>query len=241
MIIVSAYYDIPNKRNKDFYFSNLRLFFNLLNNDKKIVFFTDELNYNLLKSYENENIKFIIKPFEELRVFKKFPENFWIKQIEKDVEKYHTWQLSALWANKKYFVEEAIELYNLYEWFIWVDCGCIRTIDWESSCINFTKRDLPKKEGIYLQLLNQLPNDILFFKYPDIYVSGAIILFHKKYISEFINNYNILLNVYNDNNLCSTSDQYIMASMIQFNNSNLNCIYCNYEKIDRWFFFLNYF
>ena len=241
MIIVSAYYDIPNKRNKDFYLSNLKLFFNFLNNDNKIIFFTDELNYNLIKSYENKNIKFIIKPFEELRVFEKFPEKFWVKQIEKDIEKYHTWQLAALWANKKYFVEEAMEMHTSEDWFIWVDCGCIRTIKWESNCINFTKRKLPEKEGTYLQLINQIPDDVYFFRYPDIYVAGAIILFHKKHILDFINNYNNLLQIYDINSFCATSDQYIMASMLKFNTPNLNSIYCETEQIDKWFFFLEYF
>lgn len=248
MLLVSCYYNIPSKKSKDFYYSQIKNFFNFLSDDIKIIFFTDKENYDELKNLAKNNVQFIIRPFESLRVFSEFNKEFWNRQVERDVEKYHTWQLAALWANKKYFVQEVSELFSENEWYLWIDSGCIRDKSWEKTCINFTKRNCEIEEAVYVQLLNNIPNNKIFFEYPDMHTAGALILFHKNLISKFINDYNDMLRIYDLNNICGNSDQYIMSSLIIKNQTNIKPIL--YESLsnkiketifDRWFFFLGFF
>ncbi len=212
MLLVTCYYNIPSKNSKEFYYSHIERFFKFI--DKKIIFFTDEENYHELKKFAKNNIYFCIRSFDSLRIFLEFNKEFWEKQVNIDVEKYHTWELAALWANKKYFIQEASEIYSDNEWYMWIDSGCIRDDKWEKTCINFTKRNYLLQEGIYFQLLNNIPDNKLFFEFPENnYIAGALILFHKNEINNFIKEYNEMLRIYDYNNICGNSDQYIIASL----------------------------
>lgn len=247
MLLVSCYYNIPSKNSKDFYFSQIENFFNFLQ-DVKIIFFTDQENYAELKKFAKDNIHFCIISFDSLRVFSEFNKEFWDRQVERDIEKYHTWQLAALWANKKYFVQEASELFPENEWYMWTDSGCIRDKYWEKTCINFTKRNIELQEGIYVQLLNKIPDSKIFFQFPDMYTAGALILFHKNFIYKFISDYNNMLIIYDLNNISGNSDQHIMSSLVVRNQTNIkpilyDSICCEIKEtiFDKWFFFLGLF
>ena len=204
MLLVSCYYNIPSKNTKEFYYSQIEFFFNFINT--KIIFFTDQENYVELKKFAKDNIHFCIMSFESLRVFSEFNKEFWDRQEERDIEKYHTWQLAALWANKKYFVQEASELFPENEWYMWIDSGCIRDKSWENTCSQFTKRNYTLSKGVYVQLLNNITIDKIYFQFPDIYTAGALILFHKNFIYKFISDCNKMLIIYDLNNICGNSE-----------------------------------
>jgi hypothetical protein len=232
MIIISCYYEIPSKQSKEFYYENIKRFFRKLS-WQKIYFFTDQSNYDSLKILAGKNVNFIIQAFENIPIFKDFSPEFWKKEILNDPEKYHTWQLGALWACKSYFVRQVSDMYFGDEWFVWVDAGCVRTESWNLD--DFTRRNVISQPGVYLQLLNNLSNKEFFQYGGGSYIAGSHILFHKSLISNFIENYKQTINKYIENKLCIIDDQYIIASMIK-TSVFLKPIIFNGICPDRWFF-----
>lgn len=241
MRIVTAYYSIPSKQSHDFYMQNIVNFFKYIR--APVVFFTDQNIYTDLSSIAPPNIEFQIKPFEEMTIFQEFPKEFWETQITRDPEPYHTWQLGALWANKKGFVKVASELYK-DDWFLWVDAGCIRKPTWKEYAIKTGLRNYPLEPGVYIQCLNRMPQGKTFFTFPDRYIAGALIAFHRKYIDEYINEYNKMLNTYNSIKVSATMDQYIIASLNVKKSKYIHFIermqMTDYVQScpDAWFFFL---
>lgn len=230
MIIVSCYYNIPSKRSKEFYYGNIRRFFEKLI-WQKIYFFTDKETHNDIEKLAGPNVEFIIQEFEESRIFNDFPIDFWKKEILNDPEKYHTWQLGALWGSKSYFVKQVSDITS-EEWLVWVDAGCVRADGWNLN--DFTRRNTISEPGVYLQLLNSLPSKE-FFEYPDVFIAGSHILFHRSYISEFIEEYKKTIIKYEKAKKSLISDQHIMNSMCK-NSSFLKPIIHNFSCPDPWFF-----
>jgi hypothetical protein len=203
---------------------------------QKIIFFTDEENYDLLKAFAGPNVQFILQEFDDLPIFQDFPQQFWQREIlfeHKKYHKHHTWQLGAIWASKSYFVRTACHLALLDdEWFIWVDAGCVRTEEWKLD--DFTHRNTFSDPGVYVQLLTQLASKE-FFEFPDVFIAGSHILFHRSYIQPFIDSYNEQMNKYIKNNFSTISDQYIIASMCK-DSSFLKTVPYNISCPDKWFF-----
>jgi len=229
MIIVSAYYTIPSKKPKEFYYEHIQRFFRKLN-WQKIIFFTDQENYNSLKVFAGPNVQFVIQEFDDLPVFHDFSQDFWKREILIDPEPYHTWQLGALWACKSYFVSTASELSD-EQWFVWVDAGCVRTEEWNLD--DFTRHNTFSEPGVYVQLLNPLPKQEFFQFDKKSYIAGSHILFHRSKIDLFIQSYKEVVDKYIRNKKCIIDDQYIIASMNV--TPVMNVISCP----DKWFFFFS--
>lgn len=236
MIIVTAYYDIPSKASKKVYYEYIQLFFKKISTP--VIFFTDTVNYLNFKKIANINVQFIIMPFENLEIFNDFSPDFWKNQIVLDPEKYHTWQLGALWANKSFFVRHASTLFKNEKWFIWVDAGSVRKDSWKLDM--FTRRNRFVEPAVYLQLLNPIPKSTVFFKYPDVHIAGSHILFHVLFIDKYIDLYKTTLKLYDDSNKSLIMDQHVIATMTK-NESFLNTIpYRGPMNTERWFFFFNF-
>lgn len=239
MLVVTAYYNIPSKASQYFYHENIKRFFEYVN--IAVIFFTDEANYTILKEFAKKNVTFHIQAFEDMEIFKEFSSDFWKYQITKDPEKYHTWQLGALWANKSRFVKQATGLYPLDDWYMWVDSGSIRSDDWKPLLSDFGKRPLPSSPGVYLQKINDIPEN-KYFKYNFFAIAGSHILFHKDYIAKFIEHYCNMVREYEKENVSLIMDQYIMASIVsQKKMEGIFTIRKNIECPDEWFFFFLYF
>ena len=234
MLIVSAYYIIPSKQLHEFYMEHLKRFFEYIR--EPVVFFTDDATLLKIKPFAKSNINFIVKPFKSLGVFEQFPFDFWQRQIERDPELYHTWQLGAIWANKMYFLRDATKFQG-DDWLVWVDAGCIRKDAWRPYIDTFTKRDTFQTPGVYMQLLKPLPSQApKYYVYPDSYVAGAIIVAHRSKIDDYIDAYNSKLEEYDKAGVSGTMDQYIMASILDV--PWIHGIVCDVNVPDEWFFFL---
>ena len=233
MKIITCYYNIPSKASTEFYYENIKCFFRKLT-WQPVIFFTDQKNFDYLKEFAGKNIEFIIQPFEKSPVFEDFSEDFWKEQILNDPEHYHTWQLGAIWASKSYFVRQASKLCT-DEWLIWVDAGCVRTNAWNLD--DFTRRNTFSEPGVYVQLLNPLPEQdfFQFNSHGPSYIAGSHILFHRSKIDLFIQSYKEVVNTYIQNKMCVIDDQYIIASMCK-DSSFLKTIPHNISCPDRWFF-----
>ena len=241
MRIVSAYYKIPSKQPHSFYLENMKRFFEQLK--APILFFTDEECLLELKPLAKENVEFRVKPFESLEIFKNFDKAFWEKQIEVDIETYHTWQLGAVWANKHLFAKEAFTEYPDEDWFLWVDAGCIRKDSWAPYTEKTGLRKYPLDPGVYVQSLNPIPRERVFFRYPDQFIAGGLILFHRDHIDNYIKEYAFGLMKYGILKLSGIMDQYVIAHLSQ----QFSFIHCVDRKLmteyvqgcpDPWFFFL---
>jgi hypothetical protein len=233
MIIISAYYSIPSKKPKEFYYEHIQRFFRKLN-WQTIIFFTDQENYDSLNVFAGPNVQFVIQEFDDLPIFKDFPQQFWQREILFEHKKYHkdhTWQLGALWASKSYFVRTASKFSN-EQWFVWVDAGCVRTDAWNLD--HFTHRNTFSDPGVYVQLLTQLAPKH-FFEFPDVFIAGSHILFHRSYIQRYIESYIQTINQYIENKYSIIMDQYIIASMCK-HSLFLKKVPCKISCPDRWFF-----
>jgi hypothetical protein len=212
MQIVSAYYKIPSKKSHEAYMEFLKGFFAFTK--RPILFFTEEALVKELDKISEQNVEFAVQPFNEMDVFTEYPSKFWKEQIKRGKEEDVTWQLAALRANKKHFLDRASEIKKDANWFIWVDAGCIRLPHWAPIMRDFTVRNRFQEPGIYMQLLKAPKPEENFFKAPAVHVAGAILLAHRDYIKPYIEEYNATLDCY-DSLKIPAQDQYIMASIKQ--------------------------
>jgi hypothetical protein len=130
--IVSCYYQLnTSKHSKDEYMSWITNF--LVNIDTPIVMFSDGPEYEFMcqiRTHAGLREKFfpVRKPFSELAFSTPGWIQIWTNQVEKSNHKHlHNQELFRIWANKSFFVQEAIQL-NPFESdvFVWCDAGCWR-------------------------------------------------------------------------------------------------------------------
>jgi hypothetical protein len=130
--VVSCYYQLKqSKHSPDEY---MRWITNFLRNiDAPIVMFSDGAEYELLCQIRNQAgllDKFypVRKPLAELEFSTPQWIETWTKQVEKSKFKHlHNQELYRIWANKSFFVREAIELNPFHsDAFVWCDAGCWR-------------------------------------------------------------------------------------------------------------------
>jgi len=243
--IVSAYYKIPTgKCTHEKYIDYIKLFFNFFRG-KRVIFFTDSFTLDEFheKDINTAGIEFILKNFKDLPILTKFPYSFWERQIERDVEHYHTPELGIIWASKKEFIREASELLPNENWFAWMDAGCVRTPEWMSFSKDFGTRGILQNPGIYVTQLNRHIPKKEFFTYPDVFIGGGLNVFHRNFIKIFCDSYDAMLRKYDEAKVCATSDQYIICSLMH-NNTSIIPIHHSNCKIaipdTEWFFFLGY-
>jgi len=242
--IVSAFYEIPSKASIDFYLPHIERFFTYIT--QKCIFFTNCSTYTKLEGLvtkcNNKNIQVNLLEFNDLPGLTYRDYTFWEKQCKIDVEKYHTPELAIMWHNKSHLVKKATTLVDC-NYYIWCDAGCIRNDRWKDICFNFGHRNCLTEESISVQLLKQIPSTQLFFRYPDVYVAGAIIGAEKKMWDVFIEVSEATISEYVSNSICCNSDQYIIASSIVKYPTLFTTVVYNpveYNCPDGWFFFLNY-
>ena len=96
-IIVSAYFKIPSKASHEFYLEHLKRF--LTNIKTNIVFFTTPDLVETLQHIRGDlPINFqLINSIYDIVAFKRYGYDFWQKQCNIDVEKYHTPEVAAIW------------------------------------------------------------------------------------------------------------------------------------------------
>lgn len=225
---------------RELYNEALTNFFKYLRG-KPITFFTDAETYPFIRKIANDTTDIQVRDFNHFPIFQDLSVAEWKEHMEMDTEKYHTWQLGAIWASKSYFVKETAELHPEENWFVWVDSGCIRTPAWEPHLEDFTTRDMIlTRPGVYLQLLRPLPTspDLIEFHPTEKYIAGAIIAFHREYIHQYIDEYVKIFKEYTAAKKPAICDQFVMTTAAQ----RFKWIHAIQPRIkavpDMWFFFL---
>lgn len=255
LTIVSCYYKINSKRSHNEYNIYIN---NLLNNLKaNIVIYTSTEEYQYINSFKNEknNIKIIIKNFEEIELYKKYF-NIMDKQYEMDEQKWteRTYQCYILWNSKLDFLKETIELnpFNSDK-FMWLDIGAVRTPDIVNYLNTFPKYENISKNKIDIVFLKSYKDKNQKYFKNEVHLGGLyaggkdiIIKFHELFYNKF--------QEYIDNNQFIGCDQQIISSVYLENNDIFNLIEPYKDnitennkliplqsKIDPWFYLIYYY
>ena len=257
MILVSAYYDIPNKlsytlhegrkevtadESRSFYIKKMKYLFTHVN--APIIFFTSSSLIQELKPLAGTNVTFIMKEFEELGIFQTHPPGFWMNELSKDNKLYcHTWQIGALWANKIHFIKDASCIFPDEQWFMWIDAGCIRGDIWIPYLEDFCTRNyISLSHGVYMQYnMEYKDNGDLgetLATYATSCIAGGIFICENKYIQTYINHYLQILDEYEQTVIPCILDQLVMSTMARRYNDYIHLIKNKLNVPDVWFFFL---
>ena len=187
--------------------------------------------------HDVSHVKVQYETVEDWEAWELGPE-FWKRQKERDVETYHTTEVAAIWYEKKKFVKRAMDICDASV-FIWCDAGCVRDDVSERAMKDFGLRNVPLDDGrLHVQhIRNQSYKP--WYVYPAYRFAGAIIAGNRSAWTEFDALYQCVLHDYDKNEICTHSDQYIMASC-QDRDPNLFCDHypIPLDTINPWFFFL---
>lgn len=244
--IITAYYEIKSKFPKEQYYNWISNMFELSCN---IILFTDKQNSDSLKQLRKNNkpLYIIEKSFDELEAWTKYKDK-WEEHFNKDPENFrHSPKLYAIWAQKSFFVEEAINInpFNSH-YFMWCDIGAFR----DKSHIKYFN-DFPK----FTQFIPQ--NKIVFtsvspLNHTDKYlhkdgiigdflrldrIVGGLWIGDKNACIRWKQEYENMLNKYFFVNRFAGKDQSVMLSTILSNN-DLGIVIKPHNDFgfNRWFF-----
>ena len=264
VIIVSCYFKVKSKSSHEFYLEHISRF--LKNIPGRIIFFTTpDMNDFIINQRGNLDIDIInVDSVYEITAFKKKSMDFWTEQIKLSPHNMHSPELIAIWFNKKEFIKEAIEYYELkYSHliindslsdknelsnqdgfsnipFIWCDAGSIRSDQWLTQIKNFGNNlELLQKDKLNMQLLNVNNENKYFFEYADVFIAGSIIAGYKNTWLECSLLYDNMIEEYSNKNLTCEVDQYVWMSCAQKNPEKFNLILFEefFNSYNKWFFF----
>lgn len=212
--VVSAYYNFKSKFDVSQYMEWLMFW---KTQPCKLVFFTSPefvpIIENLRSAY-SEKTKVVGLPFEELVAFQRFSKEFWIQQKELDFETYHTYELYAIWYEKKEFVRKAINAnYFNTSKFVWCDAGICRNETWIPYIKTFPVAfKIPESKFLVLRITDfEAHDDFLKINC----VGGGILAASKDVWLQFCDAYDSMIEEYNLKNKFVGKDQSIIASMIK--------------------------
>jgi hypothetical protein len=153
--LVTAFFSIPSKRSEETYLAWATHFLTL---DAPIVLFTEERFVNTFRSMRDPQkpLHILTKSFEELDTWVLYEEE-WKAHKNMDHEAYHTPELYALWAQKPFFVEEAINTNPFQtEFFYWCDMGAFRSPLPPPIRTSFPTNKHLSKDSILLSAINPI-------------------------------------------------------------------------------------
>jgi len=236
--VVSAYYKIPSKRSHEIYMPNIIRFFESVKSVPVIFFTTPDVILDVRDhTTKLDHVMFICIPFEDLKAFDKFGIDFWVRQKQRDPETYHSYQLGAIWYEKKEFVLQAMELFKA-DIYIWCDAGCVRDNDSGEHAKSLgTRKIYPTNDNkLHLQQIGaNIKNN--FYMYPYMCIAGAIIVGNTQAWKEYSELYDSVLKAYDSNGVPAIMDQYIIKSCVDVR-PELFVLYPQRSSIDNWFKFL---
>jgi hypothetical protein len=262
----TCFYAIKSKFNPPQYIQWMNNFFSIVNNNFNLVVYTDENSVLYIPKHTNNNIKIIIRPFEQFYTFKY--KNDWIKNHIKNtlLNQTTSWELNMLWSEKIWFVKETIERkYYESEFYGWCDIGYFRNrqndvhtfslCHWSnpSQIKHFYNNHKSKivyacinNDNKYINYLSKRINNKNSIGLPlkeippnQQSISGGFFLLPKNAIHWWAHTYYSKLLLYFENNYLVKDDQIILADCI-LSNANVEqfTLYReNKPSFDNWFMF----
>ncbi len=265
IVLVTAYYKMPSKASSEQYIIWMENFLSLPNT--RMVIFTDSEFEPLIRKLRCTNInlqsktRIIVKPFESLEMWKSPFIDIWSRAAFRDpeiIDKHHSKQLYALWAQKSYFVEEVISIkpFGESEWVFWCDIGCCRDktemINIQSFPNDQLTKILPRDKMIVFQIPSQEPIDKTIdpvYKIPKIFlnsdspsiIQGGFFGGHQSIWPKWCNEYKQLLLYFDSRNIFCGKDQTIMNTIYFLDPNSIHVIQANDTFGSEWFYFRYYF
>jgi hypothetical protein len=245
--LVTAYYEIKSKFNKEQYLSWAEQFLQL---KSPIVCFTEQNTAETIQQMRGDlPIHIIIMPFEELQMWQLYKDK-WIEHYTMDPESNkHSPQLYALWAQKAFFVETAITV-NPFStsYFFWCDIGAFRTPIHQNVVNTFPTIRYLEPDRIILQALDNVEESDRMIKEDGIYgeviseqwnelrLVGGLWGGGAKACLAWKEEYHTMLCHYFRVNRFAGKDQQVMFSTFMANRALANVVQCTNYTIDIWFF-----
>jgi hypothetical protein len=244
--VITAFYPIKSKFPSSKYLEWGKTFMKI---KSPVVIFTESYLVDTIKAFrEDRPIKIIQIPFEELETWKLY-KNKWIENYERDPERYHTPELYAIWAQKSFFVEHAINM-NIFntEFFFWCDFGAFRN----ANVSNIILETFPtithfKGDKLLIQSIDRLMDsdkildtDGIFsnkiYNWKQCRLVGGLWGGSKIACLNWKKEYKIMLEKYFEKDRFAGKDQTVMLSTYLNNPKLANIVECTESNIDNWFF-----
>jgi len=199
---------------------------------------------------EDRPMKLIVLPFEELDTWKLYKEQ-WKSHFHMDPEKHiHTPELYAVWAQKAFFVERAIQK-NPFQtnYFFWCDIGACRDPNIDSTILNsFPSSNYLESDSILFQSVGDAkPSDkikkddgiygeIISHNWNEIRLVGGLWGGGIKGCLQWKEAYQTMLEKYFQVNRFAGKDQIVMLSTYLNQPKLAKVVKCTKNNIDEWFF-----
>jgi hypothetical protein len=202
-----------------------------------VFFTTPDVITDIQQHTTTDHVQIVYLPFEELAAFQKYGVEFWERQKSRDPQEYHTYQLGAVWYEKKEFVRRAMDVHRS-DVYIWCDAGCIR----DSLSVDLSKefgtrtQYLLNDNRMHIQQVSYFPKEE-FYHFDYSFVAGAIMAGNPNAWTEYSELYDSTLMKYDAAGVCGISDQYITKSCIDVR-PDLFVLYDQGSSILNWFKFL---
>jgi hypothetical protein len=233
--IVSCYYELPNAKHPSENYKQWITNF-LQSVDSPIVMFSDGKAADFIldiriKANLQDKFYLIRKPFNELKFSGETWDNIWNAHVHMSNFSYiHNKELFKVWANKSFFVQEAIEKNPFQtEFFVWCDAGCWRDeriasicgSDWPvvdkitpkklhilaiHSVFPFFKQIISQPTWSHEELVQKLKTD------NEVVVGGTILLGDREAWATWIPAFEVTLLFFIKNNKFAGDDQAILAT-----------------------------
>lgn len=237
LCIISAYFKIPSKAEHNVYLPYLVNFFREVRSVPVIFFTTPDVISEIQQYTDTRHAIIIYLEFDKLQAFEKYGVEFWKRQKSRDPEEYHTYQLGAVWYEKKEFVLRATRIYKA-DIYVWCDAGCIRDTKSCKYARLFGTRNISMlmDNKIHLQ---QIEKNIYkdFYRYSDTFIAAAIMAGNKTMWESFSALYDQVLTDYDSHEVSAIMDQYIIKSCVD-KRPDIFALHPEESSIDRWFKFL---
>jgi hypothetical protein len=253
--LVSAYYIIPSKKTADFYLAAVARWWQNLSSSVPLVFFTDATTLQKLDDMfpirTRPRTRIILQDYVELlHQGTHLDSSFWVRQVERDVEKYHTVELTQLWACKTFFVQKAAT-HVAADYYTWCDAGCIRDDESEEALRQFCTRStgqLLSPDRLYLQSMKRVvveerksgdTEGVLCYAFPSDHIAGAIQMGSRQAWDAARTVYVETLATYDKAGVSASSDQYVLRTCTDTHPHLFKILYSSaISKVDTWFHML---
>lgn len=216
---------MPSKYPRQTYFEWLQLFLRTVNCNMVFFVENEEMKQKLLKQASwPERIVFIVLKKDDWKSLKCKSISFWESQLEMNEAEVHlhkSFLLGAIWNEKMYFVEKAIEL-NPFQSnvFIWTDAGIMRTEEDASAGFLFgCDERVIANDKFHILQVGKIEQDEGEFWNPrkteEIRFGGGILGGTRKAWKTVIPLYETMMETLVEKKICVFKDQIVWANVIR--------------------------
>jgi hypothetical protein len=230
-------------------------------NNYYLVIYTDVDGYELLKKYDNVNIKIVVKPYTEFYTYKH--KTLWEANHDGNLllKDKVDWRVNMLWSEKIHFVKcAADENYFKTDYFGWCDIGYFRNRNNDTSTERLTHWPDHKKfngldkskihyalinnnqqyiHQLYSIITNKNSSGLPAYPIPpnQVSIAGGFFFTHIDNISWWHKTYYTQLQNYLDNKYLVKYDQMVIADCVFSNLDKFQLYRENEQHFDNWFMF----